>query len=184
MFHFHKSPLRQWQLRGCLSNQLNKRSRCYLRCRIQPVVVGLHMRTPVGGDGMNWCVATFFLPTTALRFARLVFLFMVCTVNHLPFILLLKVMVLHFTLPHVQLNPSETFGDIMIDIPYVECTCASLSALKVFHDKFPDHRPSEASCNTTAMSCSPIVTCIGRFFAGLVDLTFYSLKWALTLLAP
>lgn len=50
------------------------------------------------------------------------------------------------TLPFAQLNPSETFGDIMIDIPYVECTCASLSALKVFHDKFPEHRPDEASC--------------------------------------
>ena len=43
------------------------------------------------------------------------------------------------------LNPSETFGDIMIDIPYVECTCASLSALKAFHERFPKHRPAEIS---------------------------------------
>eukprot|EP01046_Picozoa_sp_COSAG06_P068233 COSAG06_NODE_18058_length_905_cov_73.593052_2_plen_105_part_00 len=27
----------------------------------------------------------------------------------------------------------------MIDIPYVECTCASLSALKAFNDAYPGH---------------------------------------------
>lgn len=36
----------------------------------------------------------------------------------------------------------------MIDIPYVECTCASLSALKVFQDNFPDHRTDEVSHNS------------------------------------
>jgi hypothetical protein len=62
------------------------------------------------------------------------------------------VIVLPVVSPVLQLNPSETFGDIMIDIPYVECTCASLSALKVFHDKFPDHRSDEASYFTAAFS--------------------------------
>ena len=54
-------------------------------------------------------------------------------------------MLLSVALPNSKLNPSETFGDIMIDIPYVECTCASISALKVFHDNFPDHRGDEVS---------------------------------------
>jgi cycloartenol synthase len=27
------------------------------------------------------------------------------------------------------INPAETFGDIMIDYPYVECSSASLQAL-------------------------------------------------------
>ncbi|XP_070108744.1 lanosterol synthase isoform X4 [Equus przewalskii] len=41
------------------------------------------------------------------------------------------------------LNPSEVFGDIMIDYTYVECTSAVMQALKVFHKHFPDHRPEE-----------------------------------------
>ena len=32
------------------------------------------------------------------------------------------------------LNPSEVFGDIMIDYSYVECSMASLSAIYAFHD--------------------------------------------------
>ncbi|XP_064181307.1 lanosterol synthase [Anguilla rostrata] len=41
------------------------------------------------------------------------------------------------------LNPSEVFGDIMIDYTYVECTSAVMQALKHFHQVFPDHRPQE-----------------------------------------
>ncbi|XP_058517511.1 lanosterol synthase isoform X2 [Ochotona princeps] len=41
------------------------------------------------------------------------------------------------------LNPSEVFGDIMIDYTYVECTSAVMQALRHFHGQFPDHRPSE-----------------------------------------
>ncbi|KAJ8351646.1 hypothetical protein SKAU_G00231220 [Synaphobranchus kaupii] len=41
------------------------------------------------------------------------------------------------------LNPSEVFGDIMIDYTYVECTSAVIQALKHFHQVFPDHRPQE-----------------------------------------
>ncbi|XP_061091705.1 lanosterol synthase [Conger conger] len=41
------------------------------------------------------------------------------------------------------LNPSEVFGDIMIDYTYVECTSAVMQALKHFHQGFPDHRPEE-----------------------------------------
>jgi len=41
------------------------------------------------------------------------------------------------------LNPSEVFGDIMIDYSYVECSMASLSAVYLFHEQFPDHRTAE-----------------------------------------
>ncbi len=42
-----------------------------------------------------------------------------------------------------QLNPSEVFGDIMIDYSYVECSMASLTALADFHAMFPHHRTAE-----------------------------------------
>ncbi len=42
-----------------------------------------------------------------------------------------------------QLNPSEVFGDIMIDYSYVECSMASLTALADFAEKFPDHRTDD-----------------------------------------
>uniref|UniRef100_A0A7S2U1C0 Terpene cyclase/mutase family member n=1 Tax=Lotharella oceanica TaxID=641309 RepID=A0A7S2U1C0_9EUKA len=41
------------------------------------------------------------------------------------------------------LNPSEVFGDIMIDYSYVECTTASLTGLTTFHKLFPKHRTEE-----------------------------------------
>nr|XP_008176315.2 lanosterol synthase-like [Chrysemys picta bellii] len=41
------------------------------------------------------------------------------------------------------LNPSEVFGDIMIDYCYVECTSAVVQALKHFHEAFPEHRAQE-----------------------------------------
>jgi len=42
-----------------------------------------------------------------------------------------------------KLNPSEVFGDIMIDYSYVECSMASMTALADFHEKFPNHRTKE-----------------------------------------
>jgi len=42
-----------------------------------------------------------------------------------------------------QLNPSEVFGDIMIDYSYVECSMASLTALAAFHKTFPKFRANE-----------------------------------------
>jgi len=42
-----------------------------------------------------------------------------------------------------KLNPSEVFGDIMIDYSYVECSMASLSAVYAFAKAFPDHRRAE-----------------------------------------
>eukprot|EP00538_Stauroneis_constricta_P000240 CAMPEP_0119550102 /NCGR_PEP_ID=MMETSP1352-20130426/3698_1 /TAXON_ID=265584 /ORGANISM="Stauroneis constricta, Strain CCMP1120" /LENGTH=1022 /DNA_ID=CAMNT_0007595859 /DNA_START=59 /DNA_END=3127 /DNA_ORIENTATION=+ len=42
-----------------------------------------------------------------------------------------------------QLNPSEAFGDIMIDYSYVECSMASVTALADFREKYPDHRSRE-----------------------------------------
>ncbi|GMH42745.1 hypothetical protein BSKO_10664 [Bryopsis sp. KO-2023] len=41
------------------------------------------------------------------------------------------------------MNPAETFGDIIIDYSYVECTSASLQALTAFSKRFPDHRAAE-----------------------------------------
>lgn len=41
------------------------------------------------------------------------------------------------------LNPSEVFGDIMIDYSYVECSMASLSALYAFRAAYPRHRRAE-----------------------------------------
>ena len=42
-----------------------------------------------------------------------------------------------------MLNPSEVFGDIMIDYSYVECTSACITALKHFSEALPDHRSAE-----------------------------------------
>lgn len=42
-----------------------------------------------------------------------------------------------------QLNPSEVFGDIMIDYSYAECSMASLTALCEFHELYPSHRTQE-----------------------------------------
>lgn len=41
------------------------------------------------------------------------------------------------------INPSEVFGDIMVDYTYVECTSAAVQALKHFAEQFPNHRPKE-----------------------------------------
>lgn len=41
------------------------------------------------------------------------------------------------------LNPSEVFGDIMIDYSYVECTSACITALKSFVKYYPEHRSNE-----------------------------------------
>jgi squalene/oxidosqualene cyclase-like protein len=41
------------------------------------------------------------------------------------------------------LNPSEVFGDIMIDYSYIECSSSSMSALAEFSKQFPDHRSEE-----------------------------------------
>jgi squalene/oxidosqualene cyclase-like protein len=43
------------------------------------------------------------------------------------------------------LNPSEVFGEIMIDYSYVECTSASLCCLVDFKQQFPNHRTSEVN---------------------------------------
>ncbi len=42
------------------------------------------------------------------------------------------------------LNPSQVFGDIMVDYSYVECTSALLQALKVARARFPDLAPAIA----------------------------------------
>ncbi|CAA3021839.1 cycloartenol Synthase [Olea europaea subsp. europaea] len=44
------------------------------------------------------------------------------------------------------INPAETFGDIVIDYPYVECTSASIQALAAFKNLYPWHRREEVEC--------------------------------------
>ncbi|XP_057968979.1 cycloartenol synthase-like isoform X3 [Malania oleifera] len=41
------------------------------------------------------------------------------------------------------INPAETFGDIVIDYPYVECTSAAIQALTSFKKLHPQHRGEE-----------------------------------------
>ncbi|CAL4981841.1 unnamed protein product [Urochloa decumbens] len=41
------------------------------------------------------------------------------------------------------INPSETFGGIMIDYPYVECTSASIQAMVLFRKIYPGYRRKE-----------------------------------------
>eukprot|EP00892_Ulva_mutabilis_P003932 jgi/Ulvmu1/1910/UM012_0069.1 len=43
------------------------------------------------------------------------------------------------------LNPAETFGDIMVDYSYVECSSACMTALCAFRKRFPDHRAGEVT---------------------------------------
>ena len=43
------------------------------------------------------------------------------------------------------LNPSECFGDIVIDYSYCELTCACITALSHFHRRHPTHRAKEIS---------------------------------------
>uniref|UniRef100_A0A8C4I882 Terpene cyclase/mutase family member n=1 Tax=Dicentrarchus labrax TaxID=13489 RepID=A0A8C4I882_DICLA len=46
------------------------------------------------------------------------------------------------------LNPSEVFGDIMIDYTYVECTSAVMQALRHFQKAYPQHRAEEIRYTT------------------------------------
>jgi cycloartenol synthase len=39
-----------------------------------------------------------------------------------------------------RINPAETFGDIMIDYDYVECSSACITALAAFRKRHPQHR--------------------------------------------
>ncbi|KAK3265827.1 cycloartenol synthase [Cymbomonas tetramitiformis] len=41
------------------------------------------------------------------------------------------------------INPAETFGDIMIDYDYVECSSACITALAAFAKSYPQHRAKE-----------------------------------------
>lgn len=41
------------------------------------------------------------------------------------------------------LNPSEVFGNIMIDYSYVECSAACIQSMLSFRKKFPNHRSEE-----------------------------------------
>lgn len=47
------------------------------------------------------------------------------------------------TPPCQLINPSETFGDIVIDYNYVECSSACITALLSFAAQHPEHRTNE-----------------------------------------
>lgn len=38
------------------------------------------------------------------------------------------------------INPADTFGNIMIDYQYVECTSAAIQSLKIFNKLYPGYR--------------------------------------------
>ncbi|KVH88377.1 Prenyltransferase/squalene oxidase [Cynara cardunculus var. scolymus] len=51
------------------------------------------------------------------------------------------------------INPAETFGDIIIDYPYVECTSAAVQGLRSFTKLYPNHRRAEIeACISKAIS--------------------------------
>jgi cycloartenol synthase len=41
------------------------------------------------------------------------------------------------------INPAETFGGIMVDYSYVECSSACMTALAAFRARYPEHRRAE-----------------------------------------
>jgi cycloartenol synthase len=45
------------------------------------------------------------------------------------------------------LNPSEIFGDIMIDYSYCECSSSSITALVAFRNQYPDYRRAEVDAS-------------------------------------
>lgn len=55
-----------------------------------------------------------------------------------------------------MLNPSEVFGDIMIDYSYVECTSACITALHGFSKAIPGYRRTEV---ITAMKAGRLACC-------------------------
>jgi hypothetical protein len=58
------------------------------------------------------------------------------------------------------LNPAETFGDIIVDYSYVECTSACVTALSAFDRLYPDsrcaHRTSELSMHLMSECLSSV----------------------------
>ena len=43
------------------------------------------------------------------------------------------------------INPSETFGEILVGYNHVECTAACMTALTAFKRRFPGHREAEVA---------------------------------------
>lgn len=41
------------------------------------------------------------------------------------------------------INPSETFGEIVVDYNHVECSSACITALTAFAGRYPAHRAHE-----------------------------------------
>ncbi|KAJ7973671.1 Terpene cyclase/mutase family member [Quillaja saponaria] len=51
-----------------------------------------------------------------------------------------------------KINPAETFGDIIIDYQYVECTSAVIQGLTSFMEQYPGHRRKEIEACVTKAS--------------------------------
>jgi cycloartenol synthase len=47
------------------------------------------------------------------------------------------------SLPLQVINPSETFGEIVVDYNHVECSSACITALTAFTQAQPQHRAAE-----------------------------------------
>lgn len=47
-----------------------------------------------------------------------------------------------------KINPSEVFGDIMVDCDYPECTTSVITALSIFRKHYPHYRPKEIETAT------------------------------------
>jgi cycloartenol synthase len=61
-----------------------------------------------------------------------------------------------------MLNPSEVFGDIMIDYSYVECSSACITALKEFAAVVPHYRTAEVRCACLLVFselCTLVIAC-------------------------
>ncbi|GKB49080.1 cycloartenol synthase [Tanacetum coccineum] len=69
------------------------------------------------------------------------------------------------------INPAETFGDIVIDYPYVECTSAAIQALVAFKRLYPGHRRDEVQgcIDKAAAFLEKIQETDGSWFVSHID---------------
>ena len=69
------------------------------------------------------------------------------------------------------INPSETFGDIVIDYSYVECTSACMSSLADFAHADPQHRAAEIASVSLLLTCCPVMRFVCLFHSGIEIVT-------------
>lgn len=80
------------------------------------------------------------------------------------------------------LNPSETFVNILVDYPYVECTASAIHALALFKEQYPEYRKEDVeTCITNAAtfienSQMPDGSWYGTWGACFTYATFFAVK--------